>query len=90
MHGRGDGRSQDNLHLIVVGQLFGGEDGAPQIVIEAIIQQVKSAQYPAFCRWPLGVIIVVCKKVGMGLCAPPSLPALALRKLGAVPSNVDR
>ena len=35
-------------------------------------------------------LIVVCKKVGcMGLCAPPSLPVLALRKLEAVPPHVD-
>ena len=37
----------DDLHLIVVGQLIGNrgsEDGAPHIVVEVIIQQVKSAQ----------------------------------------------
>ena len=35
-------------------------------------------------------IIVICKKVGVGLCAPPSLLVFTLRKLGAVPPNVDR
>ena len=52
-----DGRSRDDLHLIAVGQLIGnrgGEDGAPHIVNEAIIQYVKSAQHPTFRRWTLG------------------------------------
>ena len=36
------------------------------------------------------IVIVICKKVGMGLCAPPSLLVLALQKLGAVPPNVGK
>ena len=35
-------------------------------------------------------LIAICKIVGMGLCAPPSLPVLTLQKLGAMLSNVYR
>lgn len=55
----GDGRSRDNLHLITAGPLIrkrGGEDAVPHIVAHIIIQQIKSAQYPSFCRWTLGDI----------------------------------
>ena len=56
---RVDGSSRDNLRLITAGRLIGnrgGEDAAPHIVTDTIIQQIKFAQYPSFCRWTLGDI----------------------------------
>ena len=42
------------------------------------------------CQCACAALIAVCKIVGVGLCAPPSLLVLAPRKLGAMLSNVDR
>jgi len=38
----------------------------------------------------VGDFIAICKKVGMGLCAPPRFPVLAPQKLRAGLSNVHR
>ena len=61
----------------------------PVLNIKFVLQQLIAACCDcghAYCT----NIIAICKIVGVGLCAPPSLLVLAPRKLGVMLSNVYR